>query len=95
MAALMMVPVSPALAETCTKVTGQNADLFPDADPGTVVCTTIDKPGKSDLVGKAKPTALITDETQGNETNKKPAPQDLADEECTLGSVGLCKQAAG
>jgi hypothetical protein len=61
---------------------------------GTVVCTTTDLPGNSDLNGQGnQPEAIVIDETQGNLTNKSPAPQDLATNECTLGSPGLCKQA--
>jgi hypothetical protein len=61
---------------------------------GTVVCTTTDLPGNSDLNGQGnQPEATVIDETQGNTTNKNPEPQDLATNECTLGSPGLCKQA--
>ena|SRR5215207_3529238 len=70
------------LPEGCTK------------DKGTITCTTTDKPGNSDENGKGKqPVATVEDETQGNLTNKNPEPQDLADNECTQGSPGLCKQA--
>jgi hypothetical protein len=66
-----------------------------DRDQGTVKCTTTDKPGKSDDVGQGnQPEATVEDETQGNTKNKAPAEQqDLADNECTAGSPGLCKQA--
>jgi Spy/CpxP family protein refolding chaperone len=55
-------------------------------DQGTVTCT--EGPGRNQGgVGTA-------DETQGNTKNKAPAEQqDLADNECTQGSPGLCKQA--
>jgi hypothetical protein len=66
-----------------------------DKDRGTITCTTTDKPGKSDDVGQGnQPEATVVDETQGNTKNKAPAEQqDLADNECTAGSPGLCKQA--
>jgi phosphate-selective porin len=64
-------------------------------DKGTWTCTTTDKPGNSDENGKGnQPEAVVIDETQGNLTNKSPEEsQDLADNECTQGSPGLCKQA--
>ena len=62
---------------------------------GTVTCTTTDKPGNSEQgSGNPPPTAVVEDETQGNLSNKSPEEsQDLADNECTQGSPGLCKQA--
>jgi hypothetical protein len=64
-------------------------------DRGTISCTTTDKPGNSEQgSGDPPPTAVVEDETQGNLTNKSPEEsQDLADNECTQGSPGLCKQA--
>ena len=62
---------------------------------GTVVCETTDLPGNSDLNTQGNPPeATIIDETQGNLSNKSPEEsQDLATDECILGSPGLCKQA--
>ena len=63
-------------------------------DKGTITCKTTDKPGNSEQgSGDPPPTAVVEDETQGNTTNKKPAPQELKNDECTQGSPGLCKQA--
>ncbi len=98
-AAALMVPVSPALAaqnlpENCEKATGNNP--VEGADPGTVVCTTEDKPGNSDANGQGKqPVTEVRDETQGNANNKSPEEsQDLANNECDPNaSPGLCKQA--
>jgi uncharacterized protein (DUF2147 family) len=98
-AAALMVPVSPALAaqnlpENCEKATGNNP--VEGADPGTVVCTTEDKPGNSDDNGQGKqPITEVKDETQGNAKNKSPEEsQDLANNECDPNaSPGLCKQA--
>jgi len=68
-AALLVVALSaPAalaapLADNCTRTNGE------------VTCTTFDGPGKNQAgVGETTET-----ETQGNTTNKKPAPQDLQD----------------
>ena len=62
---------------------------------GTVTCPTTDLPGNSDENTKGNPPeATIIDETQGNLSNKSPEEsQDLATDECILGSPGLCKQA--
>jgi hypothetical protein len=62
---------------------------------GTITCTTTDKPGNSEQgSGDPPPTAVVEDQTKGNTTNKSPEEsQDLADNECTQGSPGLCKQA--
>jgi hypothetical protein len=96
---IMMLTVA-AFMVTALTITAAGAfaaqDLPPgcEKDRGTITCTTTDKPGNSDDNGKGKqPEAEVVDETQGNTTNKKPAPQDLADDECTQGSPGLCKQA--
>jgi len=64
---------------------------------GTVVCTTTDLPGNSDSNTNGKqPITTVTDETQGNSTNKQPAEQQgLANDECAGLSPGLCKQATG
>jgi hypothetical protein len=64
-------------------------------DKGTISCTTTDKPGNSENgSGDPPPTAVVEDETQGNLKNKSPEEsQDLANNECTQGSPGLCKQA--
>ena len=66
-----------------------------EKDQGTWTCTTTDKPGNSEQgSGDPPPTAVVEDETQGNLENKSPEEsQDLADNECTQGSPGLCKQA--
>jgi hypothetical protein len=86
-AAALSAPVALAAQEPppgCTK------------DKGTWTCTTKDEPGNSDTHGQEKqPVAIVEDETQGNLSNKSPEEsQDLADNECTQGSPGLCKQAA-
>ena len=64
-------------------------------DKATITCTTTDKPGNSENgSGDPPPTAVVEDETQGNLKNKSPEEsQDLANNECTQGSPGLCKQA--
>jgi hypothetical protein len=55
------------LPDNCTKV------------QGTVTCTTFDGPGNNQAgVGTTEST-----ETQGNTTNKSPAPQELTDD-CTV-----------
>jgi hypothetical protein len=80
----------------CVKITGSNADQYPDSSgPGTVYCQTTDLPGNSDNNTQGKPpVTTVTDETQGNSTNKSPAEQQgLANNECDGLSPGLCKQA--
>ena len=100
MAAMMMVATAApafALDPGCVKITGSNADQYPDSSgPGTVYCQTTDKPGNSDANGNGnQPETTVTDETQGNGTNKHPAEQQgLADNQCDPNaSPGLCKQA--
>lgn len=62
----MTSAIAGPLPENCTK------------DKGTVTCSTFEGPGKNQGgVGSTE-----TTETQGNTTNKSPAPQDLQDE-CT------------
>ena len=62
---------------------------------GKWVCTTTDLPGESDTHTQGTPPeTTVTDETQGNLTNKNPEPQHLKDNECDPdASPGLCKQA--
>jgi hypothetical protein len=102
-AALLVVAFSAPMALAaqsldpgCVKITGSNADLYPDSSgPGTVYCQTVDLPGKSDNNTQGTPpVTTVTDETQGNSTNKQPAEQQgLANNECEGLSPGLCKQA--
>ena len=89
---------APSLDPGCVKITGSNAYLYPDSSgPGTVYCQTTDLPGNSDLNTQGTPPiTTVTDETQGNSTNKHPAEQQgLADDVCAGLSPGLCKQATG
>ena len=89
---------APSLDPGCVKITGSNADQYPwSAGPGTVYCQTTDLPGNSDSNTNGKqPITTVTDETQGNSTNKQPAEQQgLANDECAGLSPGLCKQATG
>jgi hypothetical protein len=84
----------------CTKITGQNAgdeEKYPDnAGPGTVYCQSTDLPGNSDdNTNGSPPETEVTDETQGNDSNKQPKEQQgLKTNECDPNaSPGLCKQA--
>ena len=100
---IMMMVALAAFMVAALSVSALSAFAAPDKDPtdnctktqGTWTCTTTDKPGNSEQgSGNPPPTAVVEDETQGNLSNKSPEEsQDLADNECTQGSPGLCKQA--
>ena len=100
---LMMLALT-ALLVVALSMSALSAFAAADKDPtdnctkdqGQWTCTTTDKPGNSDANGNGnQPVTTVTDETQGNLTNKSPEEsQDLANNECDPNaSPGHCKQA--
>jgi hypothetical protein len=100
---IMMMVALAAFMVAALSVSAFPAFAGPDKDPddgctksqGTWTCEYTDLPGNSDENGQGnQPEATVEDQTQGNKTNKSPEEsQDLADNDCTQGSTGLCKQA--